>query len=90
MSKQTKAMQKKILKLQKELALEIEAVMKAYGKPMSMLEIIEHYPENERKKSNNTKTLKQYISMGLGYMIGKGMVKELPVTTDGKYLLELA
>jgi hypothetical protein len=89
MSKQTKAMQKKILKLQKELAQEIKEIMSSYGSPMDMQTIMDNYPDNERKKSNDTKTLKQYISMGLGYMISTGMVKELPITTDGRYLLEL-
>ncbi|OQX60176.1 MAG: hypothetical protein B5M52_00845 [Helicobacteraceae bacterium 4484_230] len=89
MSKQTKAMQKKISRLQKELAAEIEDVIRAYGKPMDMQEIIDHYPDNERKKMSDAKTLKQYISMGLGYMISQGIIKELPKTPDGRYLLEL-
>ncbi|GEM_PF-1845561 len=88
--KQAKKMQKMIAALQKELADDIVAVMEASGEPMDMAQIVEAYPDNERRKSSNPQELKQYISMGLGKLIQDGKVRELPRTADGRFLLELA
>ncbi len=87
--KHAKEMQKKIITLQKELAKEIEDIMKAHDEPMDMQAIIDHYPDNERKIESDAPTLKRYVSIGLGYMISEGMIKELPKSEDGKFLLAL-
>jgi hypothetical protein len=84
-----KEMQKAIDKLQKELGKEIIGVFEAAKKPLDIAEIMELYPENERKKESDEKTLKSYIQMGLGPLVHGGKLKELPISDDGRYRLEL-
>lgn len=87
--RKAKEMQKGIAKLQLELSAEITEVFKASSAPLDIMQIVANYPENARKTSCNEKTLKQYVSMGLGYMIEKKLVKELPQDEDGKWKLAL-
>ena len=84
-----KEMQKAIAKLQKELGNEILSVFETAKKPLDLNEIMALYPDNERKKEGSEKTLKSYIQMGLGPLVQNGKLKQLPVSDDGRYRLEL-
>ncbi len=88
--KQAKAMQKAIAKLQEELGEEIIDVFKTAKKPLDIAELMALYPDNARKQENDEKTLKSYMQMGLGPLVQNGLLKELPVSEDGRYRLELA
>ena len=88
--RKAKEMQRGIEKLQLELSQEITQVFKTVSTPLDIEEIVKSYPDNVRKASCNAKTLKQYVAMGLGYMIDKSLVKELPQDENGKWKLELA
>ena len=87
--RKAKEMQKGIHKLQLELSDEITTTFKTASTSLDIDEIVENYPDNIRKTTCDTKTLKQYVSMGLGYMIDKGLVKELPQDENGKWKLAL-
>ncbi len=87
--RKAKAMQKGIQKLQLELSNEIIAVFKSVSGPLDINDIVANYPDNERKASCDTVTLKKYVSIGLGYMIEKKLIKELPQDDNGKWNLEL-
>jgi hypothetical protein len=87
--RKAKEMQRGIEKLQLELKDEITEVFKTSSSTLDIQEIVQNYPNNARKASCNEKTLKQYVAMGLGYMIEKGLVKELPQDADGKWKLAL-
>jgi hypothetical protein len=87
--RKAKEMQRGIEKLQLELKDEITEVFKASDTPLDIYEIVQNYPDNARKASCDEKTLKQYVAMGLGYMIEKGLVKELPQDANGKWKLAL-
>ncbi len=88
--KQAKAMQKAIAKLQEELGEEIIDVFKTAKKPLDIAELMALYPDNARKQESDEKTLKSYMQMGLGPLVQNGLLKELPVSEDGRYRLELA
>ena len=88
--KKAKEMQHAINQLQKELGEEIIAVFKDAGKALDLAELIEIYPENERKTHNDAKTFKSYLQLGLGPLVQNGQLRQLPVSSDGKYRLELA
>ncbi len=87
--RKAKAMQKGIQKLQLELKDEITAIFKNASKPLDINDIVANYPQNKRKVSCDTVTLKKYVSIGLGYMIENKLVKELPQDEDGKWNLVL-
>lgn len=87
--RQMKERQRAIEKLQVEMATEITQVMRDCAAPMDMAEIMANYPMNRRRVESDDKTLKQYVAMGLGYMIDKKMIKELPQDSEGKWKLEL-
>ncbi len=88
--RKAKAMQKGIQKLQQELSNEIMTVFKRAATPLDINDIVANYPDNERKASCDTVTLKKYVSIGLGYMIEKQLIKELPQDENGKWKLTLA
>ncbi len=85
--RKTKAMQKGIQKLQLELSGEIMTVFKSVSTPLDINDIVANYPDNERKASCDTETLKKYVSIGLGYMIEQQLIKELPQDEHGKWKL---
>ncbi len=85
-----KEKQRQIDQLQKELGVEIIEILKAANTPLDINQIVEHYPQNARRKESDDKTLKLYMSMGLGPLIQEGKVKELPQAEDGRYPLALA
>lgn len=87
--KKAKEMQKAIAKLQSELGEEILEIFKRVGKPMDIAEIMENYPNIDRKTQNDEKTLKSYVQMGLGPLVQEGTLKELEVSSDGRFRLEL-
>ncbi len=87
--RKAKAMQKEIEKLQLALSHEIMSVFNKRSMPLDINDIVAHYPDNERKSSCDTVTLKKYVSIGLGYMIEQGMIRELPQDENGKWKLEL-
>lgn len=87
--RKAKEIKKAMHNLQLELADEITSVFKTAAQPLDIDEIVAHYPDNIRKTSCDTKTLRQYVAIGLGYMIGEKMVKELPQDSNGKWKLAL-
>jgi hypothetical protein len=87
--RKAKEMKKAMHKLQLELADEITSVFEAAAQPLDIDEIVAHYPENARKASCDAKTLRQYVAIGLGYMIGEKMVQELPQESNGQWKLAL-
>jgi len=87
--KKAKAMQKAINALQSELGKEIMEIFTTAKKPLDLAEIIALYPQNERREKSNEKELKQYIQMGLGPMVQNGILKQLPIDSEGKHRLEL-
>ncbi len=87
--RKAKAMQKGIEKLQRELSDEILSVFHKASTPLDINEIVANYPENDRKASCDTATLKKYVSIGLGYMIEQKFVKELPQDEEGRWRLAL-
>ena len=87
--KKAKEMQKAIHALQVELGKEISEIFKEAKRPLDLAEIIELYPDNERRAEGDETNLKRYIQMGLGLMIQEGSIKQLPVNNEGKHLLEL-
>jgi len=87
--KKAKEMQRAINQLQNELGEEIIAVFKEAGRALDLAELMEIYPENERKTKNDAKTFKSYLQLGIGPLVHNGQLKQLPVSSDGKYRLEL-
>ncbi|MEA3522687.1 MAG: hypothetical protein U9R50_06905 [Campylobacterota bacterium] len=87
--KKAKEMQKAIATLQDELGKEIMEIFQTAKKPLDLAEIIALYPENARRADNDAANLKRYIQMGLGPMVQNGVLKQLPIDTEGKHRLEL-
>ena len=87
--KKAKKMQKAIHALQEELAKEILEIFQDAKRPLDLAEIIALYPDNARKAENDEANLKRYIQMGLGPMVQDGVVRQLPVDSEGKHRLEL-
>ncbi|RLA69913.1 MAG: hypothetical protein DRG24_07705 [Epsilonproteobacteria bacterium] len=87
--RQNKVKKQHVLKLQQEIGAEIIKVLEDSVSPLDASQILNHYPDNARRKENDDKTLKLYISMGLGYLIEAKKVKELPKTEDGRFPLAL-
>ncbi len=87
--RKAKAMQKGIQKLQVELSREIMGIFQSASTPLDINEIVANYPDNERKASCDTMTLKKYVSIGLGYMIEQQLIKELPQDEHGQWKLAL-
>ena len=88
--KKAKNMQKAIQALQKELGDEILEIFKEAKRPLDLTEIIELYPDNARRAENDEANLKRYMQMGLGPLVNDGVLKQLPIDTDGKHRLEFS
>ncbi|MEA1919278.1 MAG: hypothetical protein U9N52_05510 [Campylobacterota bacterium] len=88
--KKAKEMQKSIHALQVELGAEIMEIFKTANKPLDLAEIIALYPDNARRADNDEANLKRYIQMGLGPMVHEGVLKQLPIDSEGKHRLALA
>lgn len=88
--KKAKEMQKAVHALQAELGEEIMEIFQTAKRPLDLQEIIELYPDNARKADNDAANLKRYIQMGLGPMVQDGVLKQLPIDSEGKHRLELA
>ncbi len=87
--KKAKDMQKAIAALQAELGKEIMEIFQNTKKPLDLAEIIALYPENARRADNDAENLKRYIQIGLGPMVQDGVLKQLPIDSEGKHRLEL-
>ncbi len=87
--KKAKEMQKAIAALQAELGKEILEIFQNEKRPLDLAEIIELYPDNARRADNDVANLKRYVQMGLGPMVQDGVLKQLPIDSEGKHRLEL-